>query len=176
MLTWYIFQSKTRKEDLLCEQLRIRDIEIFFPRLRVQPVNPRARKVKPYFPGYVFGRLDLDQVGRSMADWIPGALGLVSFGGEPAAVPDHLVTTLRQHLEVINAANNPDALRYQPGDIVAIHSGPFSGYEAVFDVHLPGRDRVEVLLKMIQGYQLRVELPLNLISLRIASSSVQSNI
>ena len=175
MLNWYIFQSKTRKEDLLCEQLRIREIEIFFPRLRVRPVNPRARKVRPYFPGYVFGRLDLDQVGRSMVDWIPGALGLVSFGGDPASVPDHLINTLRQHLEVINAANNPASLRYRPGDIVAIQGGPFSGYEAIFDVHLPGRDRVEVLLKLLQGYQLRVELPLDLISLRSTSSTLQTS-
>jgi transcription antitermination factor NusG len=174
MRNWYLFQSKTRKEDLLCEQLRMRGIEIFYPRLRVQPVNPRARKVKPYFPGYVFGQLDLEQVGRSVVDWIPGALGLVNFGGEPAIVPEHVVNTIRQHVDAINAANNPDSLRYRPGDTVAIHAGPFSGYEAIFDVHLPGRDRAEVLLKMLQGYHLRVELPLNFISLKTASSSIHT--
>lgn len=152
----------------------MRGIEIFYPRLRVQPVNPRARKVKPYFPGYVFGQLDLEQVGRSVVDWIPGALGLVNFGGEPAIVPEHVVNTIRQHVDAINAANNPDSLRYRPGDTVAIHAGPFSGYEAIFDVHLPGRDRAEVLLKMLQGYHLRVELPLNFISLKTASSSIHT--
>lgn len=174
MRNWYLFQSKTRKEDLLCEQLRMRDIEVFYPRLCVQPVNPRARKVKPYFPGYVFGQLDLDQVGRSTVEWIPGALGLVNFGGEPAMVPEHVVNTIRHHVDTINAANHPNALLYQPGDTVAIHAGPFSGYEAIFDVHLPGRDRAEVLLKMLQGYQLRVELPLNFISLKGTSSSMQT--
>jgi transcription antitermination factor NusG len=175
MLHWYIFQSKTRKEDLLCEQLRIREIEIFFPRLHVQPVNPRARKVKPYFPGYVFGRVDLDEVGRSILDWIPGALGIVNFGGEPAPVPDHLVATFRQHLEIINASNRKASVKYQPGDVVAIREGPFSGYEAIFDVHLPGRDRVEVLLKMLQGYQVRVELPVELITLKNESPYLQPN-
>lgn len=175
MLTWYIFQSKTRKEDLLCEQLRIREIETYYPRLRVRPVNPRARKVKPYFPGYVFGRLDLDQVGRSVVDWIPGTLGLVSFGGDPASIPDHLISALRQHLDAINASNSPALFHYHPGDVVAIHGGPFSGYEAIFDVHLPGRDRVEVLLKMLQGYQIRVELPLDLISLRNTPSALHAS-
>ncbi len=175
MLNWYIFQSKTRKEDLLCEQLRIREIETFFPRVYVQPVNPRARKVRPYFPGYVFGRIDLDEVGRSIVDWIPGALGIVNFGGEPATVPDHLVVSLQQHLQTINASNSKPSVKYQPGDLVAIHGGPFSGYEAIFDVQLPGRNRVEVLLKMLQGYQIRVELPVELITMRAASSSLQAH-
>lgn len=166
MMNWYIFQSKTRKEDLLCEQLRIREIETFFPALQVQPVNPRSRKIRPYFPGYVFGRMDPDEVGRSILDWIPGAVGIVNFGGDPAPVPDHLVAALREHLELVNASSRKASAQYQSGDVVAIHGGPFSGYEAIFDVHLPGRDRVEVLLKMIQGYQIRVELPVKLIGLK----------
>jgi transcription antitermination factor NusG len=171
MLHWYIFQSKARKEDLLCEQLNLRDIEIFFPRLHVRPVNPRARKVKPYFPGYVFGRVDLAEAGRSILDWIPGAVGIVSFGGDPAAVPDELVMALHQHLDMINASNGKDTDKYHPGDLVAIRGGPFSGYEAIFDVRLPGRDRVEVLLKLLQGNQIRVELPADLIELKEESSS-----
>jgi transcription antitermination factor NusG len=159
MLQWYIFQSKARKEDLLCEQLRIRDIETFFPRLHVQPVNPRSRKIRPYFPGYVFGRVDLDEVGRSLLDWIPGAIGIVNFGGEPAPVPDHLVAALREHLVLVNASSRKASEKYRPGDVVAIRGGPFAGYEAIFDVHLPGRDRVEVLLKLLKGQQIRVELP-----------------
>ena len=166
MLYWYIFQSKARKEDLLCEQLRLRQLEIFFPTLHVRPVNPRARKIKPYFPGYVFARVDLQEYGRSILDWIPGAVGIVSFGGDPAAVPDELVAALRQHVEMVNASNGKAPEKYRPGDVVAIRGGPFEGYEAIFDVHLPGRDRVEVLLKLLQGYQVRVELPAELITLK----------
>jgi transcriptional antiterminator RfaH len=166
MLHWYIFQSKARKEDLLCEQLRLRDVEIFFPTLRVKPVNPRARKIKPYFPGYVFGRVDLSEAGRSILEWIPGAVGIVSFGGDAAPVPDELVATLRQHLAEINETNGSTSEKYRPGDLVAIRSGPFAGYEAIFDVHLPGRERVEVLLQLLRGYQVRVELPAELIALK----------
>src|SRR5688572_9370356 len=122
-MNWYIFQSKARKEDLLCEQLRLREIEIFFPTLRVKPVNPRARKIKPYFPGYVFGRIDLAESGRSILEWIPGAVGIVSFGGDPAPVPDELVTTLRQHLAKVNESNGKGLEKYRPGDLVAIRGG-----------------------------------------------------
>lgn len=170
MLNWYLFQSKSRKEDHLCEQLRLRGIEIFFPSIRVKPVNPRSRKIKPYFPGYVFGRVDLSEVGRSILDWIPGVVRLVSFGGEPATVPDELITTLRRHVDLVNASNGQETGKYRPGDLVAIHDGPFAGYEAIFDLHLPGRDRVEVLLKLLRGHHIRVELPTDYIALKDEAS------
>ena len=166
MIQWYAFQSKARKEQMLCEQLRIRGIDTFFPYLRVQPVNPRARKVKPYFPGYVFGRIDLEHLGRSILDRIPGGIGIVSFGGQPAPVSDHLINTLHRHLALINAVKSEVSTRFQRGDVVAIHGGPFAGYEAIFDASLPSRDRVELLLKILQGSQIRIELPIEQIASR----------
>jgi transcriptional antiterminator RfaH len=166
MIHWYAFQSKTRKEQLLCEQLSMRQIDSFFPCVHVRPVNPRARKVKPYFPGYVFGRVDLERVGRSILDWIPGAIGIVKFGGEPAPVSDYLINILQRHLEAINALKSEVLKGLQRGDMVAIQAGPFAGYEAIFDARLPGRDRVEVLLKMLEGSQIRVKLPREHITLR----------
>ncbi|PIU33441.1 transcription/translation regulatory transformer protein RfaH, partial [Candidatus Shapirobacteria bacterium CG07_land_8_20_14_0_80_39_12] len=60
---WYVLHSKPNKEELLWEQLNIRKVETFYPRIRVQTVNPRARKVKAYFPGYVFVHVDLKEIG-----------------------------------------------------------------------------------------------------------------
>jgi transcription elongation factor/antiterminator RfaH len=171
MIYWYAFQSKTQKERLLCEQLRLRQIETFLPCIRVRPVNPRARKVKPYFPGYVFGQVDLEKIGKSILDWIPGAIGIVNFGGEPVSVSDHLIHALKQHLEAINAATNDLPEKFQQGDRVTIQGGPFAGYEAIFNARLPGRDRVEVLLKMLQGSaQLRLELSVEQITPRQSAS------
>jgi transcriptional antiterminator RfaH len=172
MIHWYAIQSKARKEDLLCEQLRMREIETYYPRIRVRPVNPRASKIRPYFPGYVFACADLAQVGQSMLDWIPGAVGVVNFGGEPAPVSDHFVHTLRQHLESVNASAADLSGRFQSGDLVAVHWGPFAGYEAVFDTSLPGRDRVRVLLRMLESHPLPLELPVEQITLKKAAAPV----
>lgn len=169
MLKWYVFQSKFRKESLVCQQLGIRKLESFFPCLYVQPANPRSSRTQPYFPGYVFGRLDLEQIGTSIVNWIPGAVGIVSFGDEPVPVPDNLIGVLQHHLETINASKRHVSERFQLGDLVAIQGGPFAGYEAIFNSHLPGRDRVEVLLKLLQGTQIRVELPMQQISLKSSS-------
>jgi transcription antitermination factor NusG len=170
MIQWYAFQSKTQKEGLLCEQLHMRGIETFFPYIRVRPVNPRARKIKPYFPGYMFGHVDLEKAGKSILEWIPGAVGIVNFGGEPVSVSDQLIHILKQHLEKINTSASEWREKFRQGDVVTIQGGPFAGYEAIFNVHLPARDRVQVLLKMLQGSQMRLELSIEQISLRESTS------
>jgi len=156
---WYVVRTKPRKEDFLAEQMEVRRIEIFNPRIRVQAVNPRARKVKPYFPGYVFVHLDLEKVGTFSLQYIPGAAGLVSFGREAAEVPDGLIHAIRQRVDEINTAGGElfDVLKM--GEMVVVHSGPFTGYEAIFDARLPGSDRVRVLLKLLKNRQMQVDLP-----------------
>ena len=156
---WYALRSKPRKEEVVWRQVHTRGIEIFYPRLRVQPVNPRARKQKPYFPGYMFVQVDVDEVGISAFKWMPHAMGLVCFGDEPAIVPDHLIHSIKQRIDEITAAGGElfDGLR--PGDKVLIHDGPFAGYEAIFDARIPGSERVKVLLQLLNDKrQLPVEL------------------
>ena len=156
---WYALQSKPRKEDFLGEHLCGRNFEIFYPRIRVQPVNPRARKIRPYFPGYLFVKVDNEHTDLSTLRWLPGIAGLVSFGGEPAQVPDGLINAIRKRVDEINAAGGEllDALK--PGDAVVIQDGPFAGYEAIFDARLPGTERVRVLLKLLQKRLVPVDLP-----------------
>ena len=90
-LYWYALRSKPRKEEVVWRQVKNQNIEVFFPRLKVQPVNPRSRKLRPYFPGYMFVQVDLDELGLSVFKWMPHTLGLVSIGDEPAIVPEHLI-------------------------------------------------------------------------------------
>jgi transcriptional antiterminator RfaH len=158
MLNWYVFQSKARKERFLCEQLRIREIETFFPCIPAKSANSGYPKLQPYFPGYVFARLNLEACGQSTLDWLPGAVRIVNFGGEPVSVQDYLIQMLREHVEAITRLRPDISNSFHPGDLVMIQAGPFSGYEAIFNAHLPGRQRAEVLLKMLEGSQLRVEL------------------
>ena len=158
-LRWYVIRSKTRKEEFLAEQMQMRKIEIYHPRIRVQTVNPRARKVKSYFPGYIFVHLDMEASGKSSLQFIPGAAGLVSFGGELADVPDGLLQAIRHRVDEINAAGGELFEELHTGAPVVIHSGPFAGYEAIFDTRLPGSDRVRVLLKLLKNRQMQVDLP-----------------
>lgn len=155
---WYALRCKPRKEDTVWLQTRDQGMEVFYPRLRVQPVNPRSRKVRPYFPGYLFVNVDVSAVGLSTFQWMPHAVGLVCFGGEPATVPDNLIFAIRSRVEEISVAGGElfDGLRQ--GDTVKISYGPFEGYEAIFDARLPGTERVRVLLQLLNSRRVPVEL------------------
>ena len=163
---WYAIQSKPRKEDFLWGQLRAREIECFYPRTRVKTVNPRARQVRPYFPGYLFVHIDLEQVGLSALQWMPGAAGLVAFDGQPAWVPEHLINAIRNRVEVINAAGGELLAELKRGDMVKIEAGPFAGYEAIFDGSLSGHERVRVLLNLLNSKQVPLELHVGQIKLQ----------
>ncbi len=155
---WYALQSKPNKEDALFEQLQNQGFEVFFPRIRVNPVNPRAKKIKAYFPGYLFVLTDLQVVGISTFQWMPFARGMVAFGQEPATVPDALIHAIRKRVEEVNIAGGELFDGLQKGDSVFIHDGPFAGYEAIFDLRLPGSERVRVLIKLLSHRQVPVEL------------------
>ncbi|MEZ4515906.1 MAG: hypothetical protein R3C44_03375 [Chloroflexota bacterium] len=47
---------------------------------------------------------------------------------------------------------------FSEGDPVRIVSGPFEGYEAIFDARLPGTDRVQVLLAFLGTHPQRLKL------------------
>jgi transcriptional antiterminator RfaH len=156
---WYALRSKPRKEDVVWRQVRMHDIEVYYPRLKVQPVNPRSRKVRPYFPGYMFVKVDIEELGLSTFKWMPHALGLVSFGDEPAVVPDNLIHEIQKRVDEIAAVGGELFDGLSQGDQVMISEGPFSGYEAIFDVRLPGSERVRVLLQLLNSKrQVPVEL------------------
>lgn len=156
---WYALRSKPRKERALYLYICTEDVKCFYPRLKVNPVNPRSRKVKPYFPGYMFVQTDLEEEGRNRFRWIPHSLGLVRFGDVPAVVPENLIHGIRRTLAEVNEAGGEELHGLQPGDQVRIEDGPFAGYRGVFDGKLSGRDRVRVLLSMIkQSREIPVEL------------------
>ena len=156
---WYVLRSKPNKELSLWRELMARGFESFYPQLHVHPANPRSRKVRAYFPGYLFLQTNVEQVGTSLFQWMPFSSGFIAFDGMPATVPDTLIQAIRRHVDQINAADSTRLAELRPGDAVMIEGGPFDGYEAIFDACLPGTERVRVLLKLLQARQLNVELP-----------------
>ncbi|MFL7894371.1 MAG: transcription termination/antitermination protein NusG [Anaerolineales bacterium] len=156
--SWYALRSKPRKEEVLWKQLLAREIEVFYPRVRVHPVNPRSRKLRPYFPGYMFVHADLEEMGQSQFNWMPFAIGLVSFDGVPASVPENLIYEIRKRVDEIAAAGGEFYDGLKSGEPVRISSGPFAGYEAIFDMRLPGSERVRVLIQMLTDRNVPVEL------------------
>ena len=95
--------------------------------------------------------------------WMPGAVGFVSYGNQPSMVQDALIHGIKKRVDEINIAGGELFHELKQGDLVEIQSGPFAGYEAIFDVRLAGSERVRVLLKLLQGRSTKMEIPAGLL-------------
>jgi transcription antitermination factor NusG len=155
---WYALRVKPHKERPVFRLLQTRNVEVFYPSVKVQPINPRASTIRPYFPGYMFVNIDLADLGNNAFSWTPGAQGLVAFGGAPAIVPDLLIQEVKQRVARIQAAGGLVFDNLKKGDKVRIVGGPLAGYEAIFDLRLSDRDRVQVMLAFLSNYPQPVQL------------------
>lgn len=156
---WYVLRSKPHKEIALWRELTARGVDCFYPKLHIKPVNPRSRKIRPFFPGYMFLHVNIEEAGGSLFQWIPFSSGLVSFDGVAATVPESIVHAIRRHVDAMNdVVGSHNILTLEPGELVRIHGGILDGYDAILDARLPGSERVRVLLKLLQERQMSVVL------------------
>ncbi|KAA6182309.1 transcription/translation regulatory transformer protein RfaH [Thiohalocapsa marina] len=152
---WYLVQTRPRQAERAEWNLGQQGYQVFHPRLRVERLR-RGRRCQveaSLFPNYLFVRLQ-----RWVDNWYPlrstrGVARLVSFGAEPAPVPDALIEQLRCRIGQIPS---PPALC--PGEAVVIEDGPFRGLDAIFQAY-DGEQRVLLLIELLRR-QVRVKLPL----------------
>jgi len=143
-LRWYVLHSKSRKENPILKRLEIHHVEGYFPCIHVPAHKPDNRKITPYFPGYLFVRVDLDQTNHSILKWMPGAIGLVSFGGEPASVPDESIQAIQRRVEEKNDMGGKVYDDFHSGDQVYIQESSFAGYDAIFDTRSTFSRRIRI--------------------------------
>ena len=108
---------------------------------------------------YCLVQVDLNLVGISSLQWVPGAVGLVNFGGEPATIAESILMAIQLRVDKKDIGNSSLYSDLKPGDAISICEGPLAGYRAIFDTQLSGNQRIRVLLEVIKDHQLQVELP-----------------
>ena len=155
---WYALWVKPHKERSVAEFLAHESIDAFAPMVKVNPVNPRSAKVRPYFPGYIFVYADIEESGVNRFNRMMGVRSLVGFDGEPVVVPAEMIRKIENQLAEIDRAGGFNLNGIEHGDKVRIKSGPFAGYEAIFDMRLSGKARVQVLLAFLSKHPHEVQL------------------
>lgn len=148
-MTWYLIQTKPRAENIALENLSNQGYECYLPMLRAEKLikNKIELQKAPLFPRYLFINLELD---FSSKGWAPirstrGVTQLVRFGVEPAKVDTALIDLMRAH-ELRDEAKIESL--FKPGDSLKILSGPFLGFESIYQGMDPEM-RVIVLLEFM---------------------------
>ena len=154
---WYAVQSQPRREALALVHLKRQGFEGFCP------MRPRWRRsgrkrvstLAPFFPGYLFVRLDLGQERWRSINGTIGVIRLVAFGspGRPAPLPTGFVERLGE-LSGEDGLEGGDELR--AGDQVRVIGGPFDDLCGVLE-SAGEAERVTILLSLL-GQETRVSL------------------
>lgn len=114
-VAWFAVWTRSRHEASVLSQLESKQIEAFLPTIpRWSRWKDRKKRVEwPLFPGYCFARIDpMDSLSVVKCS---GVVSLVCFEGQPAAIPDREIESLRTLVA--------SELRYDPCPL--IHEGMF---------------------------------------------------
>jgi transcriptional antiterminator RfaH len=146
---WLVLYTKPRREQEVERYLGGCGIEVYLPDLHVKHKGHKQMARKPFFPRYLFARVDLSHTGLSSILWTPGLISIVSFGGEAARVSDEVVDFIRQRLAALQSSGYDGLPRFRPGEPVRIIDGPLRDLEAVFEQRLSGTDRARILVHVL---------------------------
>jgi transcription antitermination factor NusG len=143
---WYALYTCPRHEKCVAQQIEQRRIDCFLPLYRsVRRWKDRRKELElALFPGYVFVRLALPERFRVLQ--LPSAVRLVSFNGQPAALPEGEIEQLRERLSRGGCVEPHPYLRV--GRRVRVRGGPMQGLEGII-VRRKDRCRVVFSLDLI---------------------------
>ncbi|MFJ5162114.1 transcription/translation regulatory transformer protein RfaH [Pantoea sp. NPDC088449] len=153
MENWYVAQTKHAQEKRARQHLEDQGVTCLLPVFsRVRLRNGRVRDIapQPLFPGYLFVRFDPDVVHTTAIKGTRGISTLISFGGLPSVVPDHVITQLEAGWEGAPVTTDAPV----NGDRVMIEDGAFEGLEAVWCE--PDGMKRAILLLTLMNRQVRV--------------------
>ena len=142
---WLALYTKPYKERQVRDLLKAQDIEVYLPEITVQRYS--GTKKKPFFPRYLFARIDPRSPTLTDVRWTPGLSYIVRIGDRPVPVPDPVVEHIRRRLQQMDTLKPED--RFKEGDHVRIIRGPLEGMDAVFDRRLSAEGRVRVFLRLV---------------------------
>lgn len=148
---WYAVHCQPHREGGAANHLANQQFEVFLPRR--ERVRRHARKIetvlRPFFPGYLFIRLDLSRDRWRCVNSTFGVVRIVMQNDRPAAAPQGVVEALR------DACDEKGLLRWEaklePGQKIRVVMGPFAEFVGELD-ELTEAGRVRVLLDIMGGH------------------------
>jgi transcription termination/antitermination protein NusG len=122
---WFALWTRSRHEQVVREQLEQKGVEAFLPTVtKWSRWKDRKKRIDwPLFPGYCFARFHPRE--RLPVVKCMGVVNIISFEGEPAPIPEHEISCIRQLVESDLAYDPCPMIR--EGMMVEVIHGPLKG-------------------------------------------------
>src|SRR5262245_59688137 len=143
---WYVVYSKPHREEQAQFHLRMKSLEVFFPRLDLVTVATKKKRIIPLYSSYLFVRIHLPTEFHYVT-CSPGVKRIVSFGARPIPLDERVVDFLKDQTNDAGVIQARSQLR--PGQEVEIRGGPFDGLIAIIQDPPDARGRVKILLRLL---------------------------
>ena len=146
---WYLIQFKPNAYKVAERNLNRQGFKTFLPLIDVTRRNMCSFKVttKPLFTGYMFVKIDRIEIDCNKINNTIGVSKLVSFDGQPRALPKELVSELMGRCDADGKILAPEFLRV--GDMVKMSNGPFSNFTANVE-SIDSTKRVWVIMEIMK--------------------------
>lgn len=148
--SWFLAQLKPNSAKIADKNLKRQGFQTFLP-LEEETRQRNGKFIttdRPLFPGYIFVAFDAAHGLWRKVNSTYGITRLISFGREPATVPLDLVSQIMQRCDAAGKLLPPKT--FEPGDQVALTTGPFANFVAEVEKITPDR-RVWVLMELMGG-------------------------
>lgn len=152
--TWGLAQLKPNSHQIARRNLERQGFNVFLP-IFVQTMRRAGQfktQSKPLFPGYIFVGWTTGTPPWQSVNATQGITKLVSFGTQPATVPQDVMTALQERYDETGDTNPTVPL--EKGDKVHVESGPFVDFIAQVETVDPDQ-RVWLLLD-VMGRKTRI--------------------
>lgn len=145
---WYTLYTKPNSEYRVQTALHERGIDTYLPEIRAtNKKNKHARE--PFFPCYLFMNVNLEAIGYSKWQWVPGLRHIVEFGGQPIPLSENTINALRVKVDNMGDYGSQPLNHFHPGENVRITQGPLRDMIAIFDGPTTPGQRVQVLFTLL---------------------------
>jgi transcriptional antiterminator RfaH len=161
MENWYVIQTKPKKEEEAESYLSTKGLEIFSPLIETFTLKngKMSKELKPLFPGYMFGKFDLDQH-YPLVRWARGVKKILGFGEYPTPITEEVLKIIKERADVQGIVRIRH--HFKANDVIRIKAGPLKDLLGIFERWVSDSDRARILLNLI-GYQPAVEIHYSMI-------------
>jgi len=160
--SWYAVHTHPREEFKALSHLQRQNYQVYLPRYlkTIRHARRSERAIRPFFPRYLFVKLNLAINGWRAIRSTVGVSDIVCFAEQPAPLPARVVDALQaqESAGFIELANRS---AIKPGDNVVVLNGPFAQQMGLC-ISVSDKERVAILLDLL-GRKVRVVMGTDLV-------------